>query len=142
MREIKFRAWDKKNKQIAYPLNITWRCGEIDCVHHSKDHKGGVYLFNGKDCAEFEIMQFTGLHDKNGEEIYEGDIVSPIKEFKASVGNNKYEVYYHQGRFGIAYPNSIHYALNHFQLTGTSVSEIQVELEVIGNIYEHSHLLK
>ena len=71
MREIKFRAWDKELKEMFYPSSISWK-NKIMWVCGS----------HGKNKLEYEIekprtelMQFTGLLDKNGKEIYEGDIV-------------------------------------------------------------------
>jgi len=61
-REIKFRAWDKKNKRMM-ELGDIFKCFEA-----------GNYLDNLREDLII-IMQYTGLKDKNGKEIYEGDFV-------------------------------------------------------------------
>lgn len=68
MREIKFRAWEKNLKEIIQVYNIDFENRLIN--------KDGVWrMFN-----EIELMQYTGLKDKNGREIYEGDIVRTWEE--------------------------------------------------------------
>ena len=66
-REIKFRAWDNKNK-VMYPTAIIDVSGNIMGMFEDQQS-----FF---DTGRAEIMQYTGLKDKNGKEIYEGDILS------------------------------------------------------------------
>lgn len=119
MRQIKFRAWSKVSKQIIgcymWGLNMDFTNGQI-------------YSGNLNVTENLELMQYTGLKDKNGTEIYEGDIVLVNDDFeeKGKVVWDKQELEY-----GID--------LNTVQLKmGCYYSK---ELEIIGNIYENPELI-
>ena len=117
MRTIKFRAWDESQQYMAYQGTPDLEAIQ-SFMHHFGDKK---------------LMQFTGLHDKNGKEIYEGDIVS----YKRNVGNwtGKSLTTIHE----IIFTEEI----NAFVMKDNS-SYIKLrkhwgyEYEVIGNIYENA----
>jgi len=123
-REIKFRAWDAANKCF----DSTVAANLLMQLHEESEDVDVEY---GK---RFFLMQYTGLKDKNGKEIYEGDIV---KEAKYIGGNfietlyTNFEVIYH----GVSF--------QYKPLSGSqyTISPIGCEVEVIGNIYEHPNLL-
>lgn len=106
MRPIKFRAWDKRFNKMVYASAMAI-----------------LYLNND----DHELMQFTGLHDKNGkQELYEGDICwhSEYKDF--------YEIFWEGTGFSVRSKN--HKCL----LTGLC----QQYLEWRGTIYENPELLQ
>jgi uncharacterized phage protein (TIGR01671 family) len=95
---------------------------------------GGAFTKDGiiRHISEIELMQFTGLIDKNGREIYEGDIVFSL--------DKAYEVEFYEGCFGIHIPSPDRAYPHHYcQAYGKAMAE---DDEVIGNIHETPELLK
>lgn len=132
MRDIKFRAYIKDtNKRVPSEIN---KIVEVKSLHlgsrkaiigYSKSSSNyGNYSISFDD---IELMQYTGLHDKNGEEIYEGDIV-----YVASEDENAFILWDEEtARFIIHFDGWIADFDNYYGK----------ELEVIGNIYNNPELL-
>lgn len=130
MRNIKFRAWHKDIKEMFEVGQITLKKGIWDYQPEDRKYIGMSIPYQ----PSFILMQYTGLHDKNGQEIYEGDIVYCQTKF----GKAKAIIKFIDGKF-VAYWNS---ALTHPE-NGHHIAcyEINKRFEVIGNIYDNPELL-
>lgn len=119
MREIKFRAWDGQDTMIYFDFNSIRHDGLIDWNENKySDTGGGLYIDN---C---NVMQYTGLQDKTGRDIFDGDIVETDTENIVSIKyNNDFGAYQAGG----------------FPLTKRDIEELNIE--IIGNIYENPELL-
>jgi uncharacterized phage protein (TIGR01671 family) len=121
MRELKFRAWQKRLKEIysvtGYHVN--------EDIYYCESKKGTCHTFG---LIDLEVMQYTGLKDKSGAEIYEGDIVEHRSDLSSAS-----EVKYFEGAFIAGSPLTSN-ALINFNCANNVL--------VIGNIYENKELIK
>lgn len=109
-RPIKFRAWDRENKVMVQGF-CKFAIDSFDARCFDYRHQ--------KFEQPYDLMQFTGLYDKNKKPIYEGDIV------RTSLGNAKCEIL----------PTGTWFGGMDIQLSGYP------NIEVIGNIYENPKML-
>ena len=123
MREIKFRAWDRVEQKIIFGIGI----GHGNYV---LDFNGKIYnMENGRaEDFKFILMQYIGLKDKNGKEIYEGDIVKDVSHSMLDYKNVITTIEFFEGTFREGY-------------FGNPISWCK-HCEVIGNIYETPELLE
>ena len=125
----KFRAWDRTRNEMNYKVMVgncdtddeNWTC-PIIWIEEKKDW----LHFDDYEC----IMQSTGLKDKNGKEIFEGDIVKMSKD--VSVDTTYYEVVRRRGGA---------YSLESKQ-HGCDLWIRHTDCEIIGNVYENPELLE
>lgn len=140
-RIIKFRAWSISRKEMLWVENLYWfygtqiyngevsvvTCCKIDGTEIQRDIFGGDSI----------LMQFTGRKDKNGEEIYEGDVVRATMR-----GGNPHFI----TKIGvIEFGDYLKTLVVHLEDEDIDDSEPVgrfYEIEVIGNIYENPELLK
>ena len=145
MREIRFRAWDIENKvmcDVSHIFIANMVIPQTIMVSVGSEMK---------HCPDDAIlMQFTGLHDKNGKEIWEGDIVN-IDRQDSFPSYNKAIIGYgdNYGSFLLQYTKPINPKGVLAQGNSITSNNGKIlygyctgwEIEVIGNIYEHPELL-
>lgn len=136
-REIKFRAWD--GERMWYLSNMFVGVGQIG---FSDEHYVDL---NDMDQEQATLMQYTGLKDKNGVEIYECDIITRNSGGLMGDGEPMYtgKIEFRRQSFMVAYSS--------VKVQGTDFVKVveheghlvnSSELEVIGNIYENLELLE
>lgn len=125
-REIKYRAWDKGEKEYYYDVEDTYdyRCGGRGCY---ADSFGEVLAHPER----FEIEQYTGLKDKNGKMIYEGDIVEIDKYGKFQIIWNEWACKFDFDKIG-----------KREREEPLLSQDWEQKAEVIGTIHENPELLK
>lgn len=124
----KFRAWLKNDKEMIDADEIHWNDGHVDFIGD------GITFMRTVD--EIELMQSTGLFDKNGQEIFEGDIVQFEDCYTESdfLYINKGIIEWNQGSFTVTNRYSV-------EMEDLLDGEI-LDVTIIGNIYENSELLE
>lgn len=155
MREIKFRAWDKVNKcwfkqennqgdpLINHYISLDgWLWDKKHINSDNPDENDSLSK------GEFELQQFTGLLDKNGKEIYEGDILQfsdKTEWYRNELFLKSKEKQYEILNDDIKYPKetrvaSLDFETNYYEWL-YPCSDLKCYWEVIGNIFENPDLL-
>ena len=130
----KFRAWDKENDRMIYP-STEGVCFELDDDGiNILDVSGDYPEDHTFPAIDSFLMQSTGLKDKNGVEIFEGDIV--VNQY----GNVGYVAYLQQEAGFVVVLKKSDYRLGH-RNTGESY-DVTTNHEVIGNIHSNPELLE
>lgn len=126
-RDIKFRAWVKDRKAIFEVVLINYVTKKVTYLFERVGH---LLNIRHEKFNDIELMQYTGLKDKNEKEIYEGDILSN--------GNNEkpYKVIFENGSYRAEFEGE--FEEHSFDL----IDVVAQGCEVVGNIYENPELLK
>jgi hypothetical protein len=125
MRDIKFRAWDNLEKRMRKVVSLHWRDDKL--VSARLEGENEPIPIEGR----LVIEQGTGLKDKKGTEIYEGDVVR--------YGELTYYARYGLSRFMLSAPGKLSICLS--ELTYDCDTN-QLNCEVIGNIHKNPELLE
>lgn len=145
MRQIKFRLWDSKNNCWYEPTFEAYR-GKVEEVMISP--RGRLTMRTMTELIDesmfpnrFELMEYTGLHDKNGRDVYEGDIVHvwdngvAVVIFDESLGRGQWMC-----KFKPAFPDWDEWSA---PLYGWLEGNVDGSVfEILGNVYENPELME
>lgn len=136
MREIKFKAIRKSDNKVFEVMSLG--IAEEEIMSWDEEESNILHI----PFDEIELMQYIGLQDKNGVEIYEGDIL----EFRANPFNRKrdlFQVVFKDGGFRDEWNNYIgQYLPPDIRNKQGGRVRLNEACEVVGNIYENPELLK
>lgn len=144
-REIKFRVWDTENQEFFYPDELRIQYNQIGWT---SDHYLDIDSYGIKP-EEYVLQQFTGLFDKNGKEIYEGDILNwESNSMSHRLGECKrtrvVSVKWHEKSASFIAEANKHNLLQipiYWKMDANDFNGKPFIKEVIGNVFENKELL-
>lgn len=144
MRNIKLRAWDKKYREMYKVNSIHWdELGNVDCINLISEKED--MSVDGAEFSKYvELMQYTEVVDEKGVEIYEGDICKLssescfMDEYIFLEEDWKLTTKVKSNRLGYVFQDINDYSV---EISFASTFYEDVDIEVVGNIYENPELL-
>ncbi|HEN0543459.1 YopX family protein [Streptococcus agalactiae] len=136
---IKFRAWVKESKKMIHVGSIDLANKVIYYSYWQQSEEGNNLFGDAITFDETVLMQSTGLFDKNGKEIFEGDVVKCCRLFNDSLSEYVGQVKFVDFGWNIVDKADTHDPFYNYK--DGFPDEIR-EIEVIGNIYQNSDLLE
>ena len=140
MRKIKFRAWDKRGKQMILTISQLHLESGMIVGHCGKDE---TWVLNDKN--QYTLMQYTGLKDKNGKEIYEGDVIQSVSEYvkiSTNEGTGRYSTENYEVRWELDKGRWGRFKNKRFEgLHGLDKDHLGKFYTIIGNIWENPELI-
>ena len=127
MREIKFRAWVKDRKAIFEVISIDYVSKKVTYI---VERTGHLLNIRHDKFNDVELMQYTGIKDKDNKEIYEGDILFE------SFGERYYKVVFENGSFKAEFKGDFE------EYSFDLIDVVAQGCEVVGNIYENPELME
>ncbi len=141
MRYIKFRAWHKEEKLMGKVVSIEFSddgSGEIKEIEVFLGDEIKKPYMTEDEAKYYELMQYTGIKDKNGKEVFNGDIIVLF-----GLDYIPTQVIFKNGGYG--YETSVSHSMFVCFAENTNLKTdkgLYVDIEVIGNIYQNNGLLK
>ena len=123
----KFRAWDKLNNEMYVVEQINFNRGEFESIGY------GITFLRGAD--KVILMQSTGILDKNGKEIFEGDILG----IETDEGILNVNIFWDEEHALFMFESKKH---NEKELLAELVEDNTYPFAILGNIYENPELLE
>lgn len=129
----KYKAWDKSEKKMKRVYSIKFN-EQGEAIAIQDEFANNYEVSVTYDVKYYELLQSTGLFDKNGTEIFIGDLIlteNGVEEVTFTTQNNCYGVY-------LQYEKMFNTPIDYY---ATRISLDHIKGEIIGNKFEHPHLL-
>lgn len=126
-REHKFRAWIKSDNRMEYGVSVNpFHVGDCDRLYWKHE--------------EVDLMEYTGVKDKNKKDVYEGDIIEFDNDIKDILGAKDGQVYYRAGSFFVSDGNS-EFHNKSYPLCPLVDFNCVLRGKIVGNVFENPELL-